>query len=80
MGHDITKRKRAEEAARRRVELESIVATVSTRLAGATLDTVDLAVDFALGETGRCLGADRVSLYQLAPDALPLRARPDLAS
>ena len=29
VGHDITKRKRAEEAARRRLELESIVATVS---------------------------------------------------
>jgi PAS domain S-box-containing protein/putative nucleotidyltransferase with HDIG domain len=72
VGHDITKRKRAEEAARRRLELESIVATVSTRLAGATLETVDLAVDFSLGETGRCLGADRVSLYLLAPDALHL--------
>jgi PAS domain S-box-containing protein len=70
VGHDITKRKRAEQAARRRVELESIVATVSTRLAAARLDTVDLAVDFALGETGRCLGADRVSLYLLAPDSL----------
>jgi PAS domain S-box-containing protein len=72
VGHDITKRKRAEEAARRRVGLESIVATVSTRLAGASLDTVDLAVDFALGETGRCLGADRVSLYLLAPDGVHL--------
>ena len=72
VGHDITKRKEAEEAARRRVELESIVAAVSTRLASATLDTVDLAVDFALGETGRCLGADRASLYLLAPDAIHL--------
>jgi PAS domain S-box-containing protein len=72
VGHDITKRKEAEEAARRRVELESIVAVVSTRLASATLDTVNLAVDFALGETGRCLGADRVSLYVLAPDAIHL--------
>ncbi len=72
VGHDITKRKEAEEAARRRVELESIVAAVSTRLASATLDTVDLAVDFALGETGRCLGAGRVSLYLLAPDAIRL--------
>ena len=79
VGHDITKRKRAEEAARRRVELESIVAAVSTRLAGATLDTVDLAVDFALGETGRCLGADRVSLYLLAPDGVHARARAGLA-
>ena len=72
VGHDITKRKEAEEATRRRVELESIVAAVSTRLASATLDTVDLAVDFALGETGRCLGAGRVSLYLLAPDAMHL--------
>ncbi len=72
VGHDITKRKEAEEAARRRVELESMVAAVSTRLAGATLDTVDLAIDFALGETGRCLGAGRVSLYRLAPDAIRL--------
>ena len=72
VGHDITKRKEAEAAARRRVELESIVAAVSTRLASATLDTVDLAVDFALSETGRCLGAGRVSLYLLAPDAIHL--------
>jgi PAS domain S-box-containing protein len=76
VGHDITKRKEAEEAARRRVDLESIVAAVSTRLASATLDTVDLAVDFALGETGRCLGADRVSLSVLTPDAVRVeRAR-----
>ena len=70
VGHDITKRKQAEEAARRRVELESIVASVSTRLAGATLETVFLAIDYALAETGRCLGADRVSLHLLEPDAV----------
>ena len=69
VGHDITKRKQAEEGARRRVELESIIASVSTRLAGATLDTVYLAVDHALAQTGLCLGADRVSLHLLKPDA-----------
>ena len=73
VGHDITKRKQAEEAARRRVELESIVASVSSRMAGATLDTVDLAVDFALAQTGRCLGADRVSLHLLEPDAIHVK-------
>jgi len=69
VGHDITKRKQAEEAAQRRVELESIVASVSTRLAGATLGTVDLAIDYALAETGRCLGADRVRLHLFESDA-----------
>jgi PAS domain S-box-containing protein len=67
VGHDISQRKAALEAARRRVELESMGASVSTRLAGATLATAPLAVDFALGETGRHLGVDTVNLYVLAP-------------
>jgi PAS domain S-box-containing protein len=74
MGHDITKRKQAEHAARRRVDLESMVAAVSTRLAAAEVDQIPLAVDFALGETGRCLGADRVSLCLLAPDGVTLES------
>jgi PAS domain S-box-containing protein/putative nucleotidyltransferase with HDIG domain len=68
VGHDISERKAALEAASRRVQLESMGASVSTRLAGATLDTAPLAVDFALGESGRQLRADVVSLYVLAPD------------
>ena len=74
VGHDISERKEAAEAARRRIQLESMAASVSTRLAGATLETVPLAVDFALHETGRHLGADRASLYVLAPDRVHVQS------
>ena len=74
VGHDITERKLAEAAAQRRIELESMVAAVSARLAGTNLEDFPLAVDFALGETGRRLGADRVSLYLLAPDGVALES------
>jgi PAS domain S-box-containing protein len=70
VGQDISERKAAAEVARRRVELESMGAAVSRRLSGATLETIPLAVDFALSETGRHLGADRVSLFVLAPDCV----------
>ncbi len=68
VGHDITARKRAEETAQRRVELETMVASVSSRFASADFDMIPEAVDFALAETGRHLGADRVSLFLLAQD------------
>ena len=74
VGHDISERKAAAEATRRRIQLESMAASVSTRLAGATLETVPLAVDFALRETGRHLGADRASLYVLAPDRVRVQS------
>ena len=74
VGHDITERKLAEAAAQRRIELESMVAAVSACLAGTNLEDFPLAVDFALGETGRRLGADRVSLYLLAPDGVTLES------
>ena len=74
VGHDISERKATAEAARRRIQLESMAASVSTRLAGATLETVPLAVDFALRETGRHLGADRASLYVLAPDSVRVQS------
>ena len=68
VGHDISERKAAEEAVRRRARLEGMAAAVSARLAGATLDTAGLAGDFALSELGRHLGADGVELYVLTPD------------
>lgn len=73
VGHDISERKAAE-ATRRRSQLESMAASVSTRLASATLETVPLAVEFALRETGRHLGADRASLYVLAPDRVKIQS------
>jgi PAS domain S-box-containing protein len=68
VGHDISERKAAEEAVRRRARLESMAAAVSARLAGATLDTAGLAGDFALSELGRHLGADGVDLYVITAD------------
>jgi PAS domain S-box-containing protein len=69
VGRDISERKRAEETTRRRLELETMVATVSTRLAATTLENAPLAIDFALSESGLCFGADRVTQYELGPDA-----------
>jgi len=74
VGHDISERKAAAEATRRRSQLDSMAASVSTRLAGATLETVPLAVEFALRETGRHLDADRASLYVLAPDRVQIQS------
>ena len=68
VGHDISERKAAEGAARRRARLQGMAAAVSARLAGATLDTAGLAADFALSELGRHLGAAGVDLYVLTAD------------
>jgi PAS domain S-box-containing protein/putative nucleotidyltransferase with HDIG domain len=68
VGHDISERKAAEDAVRRRARLESMAASVSARLAAATLDTAELSRDFALSELGSHLGADSVDLYVLTPD------------
>jgi PAS domain S-box-containing protein len=74
VGHDISERKEAEEAARRRLQLESMVAAVSTRFASATLEGAVPALDFALGQTGRLFAADRVSCYLLTPDHMGLES------
>jgi PAS domain S-box-containing protein/putative nucleotidyltransferase with HDIG domain len=68
VGHDISERRAAEDAVRRRARLESMAAAVSARLAAATLDTAGLAGDFALSELGCHLGADGVDLCVLTPD------------
>jgi PAS domain S-box-containing protein len=72
VGQDITTRKQAEKAAERHIELESMAAAVSQYLAQARIEDVPAAVDYALGETGRHLGADRVSLYLVGPDGIRL--------
>ncbi|MFP4636545.1 MAG: PAS domain S-box protein, partial [Nitriliruptoraceae bacterium] len=57
---DITHRKRREAVARRQLELETTLATVSARFVG--LDAFDAALDAALGDVGRLCGADLVFL------------------
>lgn len=57
---DVTHRKRREAVARRQLELETTLATVSARFVG--LDAFDAALDAALGDVGRLCGADLVFL------------------
>ena len=68
VGQDVTERRLAEEAVRRRLELESMISAISARVAGARFESAPEIVDFALGEVGRHIGGDRISLFELGPD------------
>jgi len=57
---DITERKRAEEAMRRRLEFEKIVSAMSSRFIASDIDGT---VEAALGDMGRLSGASRVYLF-----------------
>lgn len=59
---DITVRKQAEDALRRRVEFEKTVALISTRF--VTLSEFDHAVSTSLADAGRLCGAGRAYLFQ----------------
>jgi len=66
--HDVDERERAEAAVRRRLDMESMVGAVSSRLAGVTIESIPAAIDYVLCELSRSVGAERVSLYELGVD------------
>ena len=70
VGRDVTKRRFAEAALRRRLDLEVTVSSISTRFVSATRDTAAAVVDYALAEVGGHIGADRIGLFELASDGV----------
>ena len=70
LGHDVTERRRAEDALRRRLDLETMLASVSSRLSAARASDVREVFDYALSELGRKTGVDSVGLFELAADGV----------
>ncbi len=60
VGRDVTERRAAEGAARRRLELETMLAAISSRLSGAEATGMQPALDFALTRLGEGTGLDAV--------------------
>ena len=59
MAMDASDRREAQEALRHRVELEKLIAGISTRFANATDEEIDGAIVDALSDVGRFTGIDR---------------------
>ena len=65
---DLTERKRAEEAMRHRVALESLVTHISTRFTRLDFNRLDEDIDEALEDIGQFMAADRCYLFQFSGD------------
>jgi len=65
ISEDITERVEAENRVRYRLSLEAAMARISTDLAQAREDELDAALERALEEIGRAVGADRSTLFQI---------------
>ena len=74
VGQDVTERKVAEEAVKRRLELETMASAISSRFASADRESAPAAIDYALVEVGLRLGAGRIGLYTLGADGLTVDA------
>lgn len=61
---DITQRKRAEEELRFRVELEDLVAAISTKFINLASDEIDDGIDRAVKEVGEFAGVDRSYVFR----------------
>jgi diguanylate cyclase (GGDEF)-like protein/PAS domain S-box-containing protein len=73
MAIDATDRRQAQEALRRRVELEQLIASISTRFANLADEELDSAIEQVLGEIAVFVGADRAHLLLMAEDDLSIR-------
>jgi GAF domain-containing protein len=65
---DVTERERAQQDLKRQLDLQVLVAQVSSRLIDATSNTLDQAIAWSLERIGCALGADRSYLVRLAND------------
>ena len=70
MAMDAHERREAQEALRHRVELEKLIAGISTRFANAADEEVDAAIVHALADVGRFIGVDRCHILILDDDGL----------
>jgi len=68
LGRDVSERRRAEDALRRQLDLETMLASISTRLMAARAADMREVLDYALAEVGWGTGVDSVSLHELATD------------
>jgi PAS domain S-box-containing protein len=68
LGRDVSERRRAEDALRRQLDLETMLASISTRLMAARAADMREVFDFALTEVGWGTGVDHVSMHELAAD------------
>ena len=65
---NITERKMSEEALRHRIQLDSLVNAVSSRMLNTPFEETDHAIGQVLESVGRFLGADRGQLFQYTDD------------
>ncbi len=68
MYEDITERKQAEQELRRRVEIETILTTISSEFVSASVDNIDQKINQALEMLGRFANSDRSYLFLLTED------------
>lgn len=68
---DITEAKRTEEALRFRMEIEDLIATLSTRFINLPVTRIDDQIREALRQFCLFLRADRAALFQAGPEGLP---------
>jgi len=68
LGRDVSERRRAEDALRRQLDLEVMLASISTRLMAARAADMREVFDYALAEVGWGTGVDNVSMHELAAD------------
>ncbi len=65
---DVTEREHAQQDLKRQLDLQALVAQVSSRLIDATGDTLEPAIAWSLERIGCALGADRSYLLRLSDD------------
>jgi PAS domain S-box-containing protein len=70
VGQDVSERRRAEDALRRQLDLETTLASISTRLMAAQVANMRQVLDDMLAEVGRSTGVDSVSMHELDVDHL----------
>lgn len=70
VGQDVSERRRAEDALRRQLDLETMLASISTRLMAAQVANTLQVLDDVLAEVGRSTGVDSVSMHELDVDHL----------
>ncbi len=70
VAQDVSERRRAEDALRRQLDLETMLASISTRLRAAQVANMPQVLDDMLAEVGRNTGVDSVSMHELDVDHL----------
>lgn len=73
MAIDAADRRRVQEALRRRVVLEQLIAGISTRFANLADEELDSSIEHVLGQIATFVGVDRAHLLLLSEDGLSIR-------